>query len=74
MESVEKRDRIQTEGIVTSICKDKFLVEISEGVHILCSLSGRCRINGIRIILGDKVSIECSPYDLTKGRITFRHR
>lgn len=51
-----------------------FKVLIGEGHEILAHLSGKMRKNFIKVLAGDKVTVELSPYDLTKGRITYRHR
>ncbi len=51
-----------------------FKVQIAEGHEILAHLSGKMRKNFIKVLPGDKVTVELSPYDLTKGRITYRHR
>jgi translation initiation factor IF-1 len=50
-----------------------FKVELESGMVILTHISGKMRTHNIRILLGDKVTVEMSPYDLTKGRITYRH-
>ena len=65
-----KKDNINVEGIVKeSLSNANFRVELENGIEILCHLSGKMRMNYIRIIPGDKVGVEMSPYDLTKGRI-----
>ena len=65
---------IELEGIVTeSLPNTTFHVDIGNGHIILAHISGKLRMNFIRILPGDKVTLEMSPYDLTKGRITFRH-
>ena len=51
-----------------------FKVQIGDGHEILAHLSGKMRKNFIKVLAGDKVTVELSPYDLTKGRITFRHK
>ena len=51
-----------------------FRVQIAEGHEILAHLSGKMRKNFIKVLPGDKVTVELSPYDLSKGRITYRHR
>ena len=51
-----------------------FQVELANGAVILAHVSGKIRMNYIRILPGDKVTVEISPYDLTRGRITFRHK
>ena len=51
-----------------------FRVELDNGLNILCHISGKMRMNYIKILPGDKVKVEMSPYDLTKGRISFRYK
>lgn len=51
-----------------------FRVELENGHEIICHVSGKIRMNYIRILPGDKVTVEMSPYDLTKGRITYRYK
>ena len=66
---------IPVEGTVTvSLPNATFKVHIGEGHEILAHLSGKMRKNFIKVLPGDKVTVELSPYDLTKGRITYRHR
>jgi translation initiation factor IF-1 len=68
-----KDDVIEVEGIISEALPNAtFKVELSNGHKILAHVSGRLRMNYIRILPGDKVTIEMSPYDLTKGRITWR--
>lgn len=70
-----KKGIIEQEGIVLEALPNAmFKVELENGHEILCHISGKMRTNYIRILVGDKVSVEMSPYDLTKGRITFRHK
>ncbi len=65
----------EKEGIVReSLPNTLFRVELEDGTMVLCHLSGKMRINFIKILPGDKVRIEMTPYDLTKGRITYRVR
>jgi len=69
----DKDDVIEVEGVITEALPNAtFRVELSNGHKILAHVSGRLRMNYIRILPGDKVTIEMSPYDLTKGRITWR--
>jgi len=69
----EKDDVIEVEGIISEALPNAtFRVELSNGHKILAHVSGRLRMNYIRILPGDKVTVEMSPYDLTKGRITWR--
>ena len=63
----------EIEGVVTeSLPNTLFRVKLPDGRMILCHLSGKMRINFIKILPGDKVKLEMTPYDLTKGRITYR--
>ena len=68
-----KDDVIEVDGVILEALPNAmFNVELSNGHKILAHVSGRLRMNFIRILPGDKVTIEMSPYDLTKGRITWR--
>ncbi|MCL2053480.1 MAG: translation initiation factor IF-1 [Oscillospiraceae bacterium] len=68
-----KEDVIEIEGIVKEALPNAtFQVELANGHKILTHVSGKLRMNYIRIVPGDKVTVEMSPYDLTKGRITWR--
>ena len=68
-----KKDVIETEGIVVEAQPNAmFVVELETGHKVLAHVSGKIRTNYIRIIPGDKVKVELSPYDLTRGRITWR--
>ena len=70
---MSKQDVIEVEGIVKEALPNAtFKVEIPGGHIILAHISGKLRMNFIRILPGDKVTVEMSPYDLTKGRITWR--
>jgi translation initiation factor IF-1 len=70
-----RKDVIEVEGkIVELLPNTMFRVELPNGHKILAHISGKMRLHFIRILPGDKVMVEMSPYDLTKGRITFRHR
>ena len=65
---------IEVEGVVVeSLPNTTFQVDIGNGHTILAHISGKLRMNFIRILPGDKVTVEMSPYDLNKGRVTFRH-
>ena len=69
-----KDDVIEYEGkVVEALPNANFTVELPNGHKITAYISGRLRDNNIRILLGDKVTVEMSPYDLTKGRITWRN-
>ena len=70
-----KDDVIEMEGTVTeTLPNTMFRVELENGHVIIAHISGRMRKHYIRILTGDKVRIEMTPYDLTKGRITYRYR
>lgn len=70
-----KKDAIQVEGtVVDSLPNATFKVELENKHQILAHISGKMRMHYIKILPGDKVTIELSPYDLTRGRITYRHR
>jgi len=70
-----KQDVIKVDGIITEILPNtSFKVKLENGHEILAHISGKMRMNFIRILQGDKVSVELSPYDLTKGRITYRYK
>ena len=72
---MSKSDVIEVEGVVTeSFPTAMFEVELPNGHKILAHVSGKMRMNYIRIYPGDKVTIELSPYDLTRGRITWRSK
>ena len=70
-----KSDMIEVEGVVVeSLPNTTFQVDIGNGHTILAHISGKLRMNFIRILPGDKVMVEMSPYDLTRGRITWRSK
>lgn len=70
---MSKEDVIEVEGTVTEALPNAtFKVELANGHLILAHVSGKLRMNYIRIVPGDKVTVEMSPYDLSKGRITWR--
>ncbi len=70
---MSKSDVIELEGVVIEALPNAtFQVELPNGHRILAHISGKLRMNFIRILPGDKVTVEMSPYDLTKGRITWR--
>ncbi len=69
-----KEELIEMSGVVQEVLPDsRFLVEMDNGHSIVAYTAGKMRKHHIRILAGDKVTLELSPYDLTKGRITFRH-
>ena len=70
-----KQEPIQLDGVVLeSLGNAMFRVELENGHKILAHISGKMRMHYIKILPGDKVQVEMSPYDLTKGRITYRHK
>ena len=72
---MSKEDVIEIEGIVVEkLPNAMFQVELDNGHQVLAHISGKLRKNFIRILPGDKVTMEMSPYDLTKGRITWRDK
>lgn len=62
----------QTGTIIENLSNSMFRVELENGVEIICHISGKIRINNIRLMVGDNVKVEMSPYDVTKGRIVTR--
>jgi len=70
-----KQDSIKVDGVILEILPNTtFKVKLENGHEILAHISGKMRMHYIRILQGDKVSVELSPYDLTKGRITYRYK
>ncbi|MCL6466115.1 MAG: translation initiation factor IF-1 [candidate division WOR-3 bacterium] len=70
-----KKDVIQLEGVVTeSLPNATFRVQLDNGHLVLAHISGKMRMNWIRILPGDRVTVELSPYDLTRGRIVYRFK
>ncbi len=73
--SNKKEDIIEVEGtVIEALPNAMFQVELENGHRILAHISGKLRMNFIRILPGDKVTLELSPYDLTRGRITWRSK
>jgi len=73
--SMSKQDAIELEGTVTELLPNAtFRVTVPSGHEVLTTLAGNMRRNRIRVLAGDRVTVEVSPYDLTRGRITFRHK
>ncbi|MDE6284575.1 MAG: translation initiation factor IF-1 [Bacilli bacterium] len=71
----KKDDKIEVEGVVTEILKGSdYLIELENGHTVTAYVSGKMRIHNIRILPGDKVTVELSPYDLTRGIITWNKR
>jgi translation initiation factor IF-1 len=74
-ENMSKEDVIEMEGVVSeTLPNTMFRVELENGHIVTAHISGRMRKNYIRILTGDKVKVELTPYDLSKGRITFRSK
>ena len=72
---MSKKDVIEVEGVVMeSLPNAQFKVQLDTGQQILAHISGKIRKRYIRVLIGDKVKLELSPYDLTKGRIVYRKK
>ena len=72
---MSKNDVIEMKGTVTDALPNSiFKVTLDNGHQIIAHVSGKIRMNFIQILTGDKVTVEMSPYDLTRGRITYRHK
>ncbi len=72
---MSKQANIEVDGtIVEALSNAMFRVELENGHVVIAHISGKMRMNYIKILPGDKVKMEMSPYDLTKGRITFRYK
>jgi translation initiation factor IF-1 len=72
---MSKEDVIQVEGtVIEPLPNAMFRVELDNGHRVLAHISGKMRKHFIRILPGDKVAVELSPYDLSRGRITYRHK
>jgi translation initiation factor IF-1 len=70
-----KEEHIEMEGkVIETLPNTMFRVELDNGHVVIAHLSGKMRKNYIRILTGDRVKVEVTPYDLTKGRITYRYR
>ncbi len=71
---MSKEDLLEMQGVVMEVLPDsRFRVTLDNGHMLVAYSGGKMRKNHIRVLAGDKVSLELSPYDLSKGRITFRH-
>ena len=66
------KDVLEFEGFVEDFANGKFVVRVNEDYTVLCTLSGKIRMNAVKIILGDNVKISVSPYDTGMGRIIYR--
>jgi len=73
--AVNTREKIEVEGtVVEALPNTQFKVELENGHQVLAHLSGKMRKYYIRVLLGDRVKVELTPYDLTRGRIVYRYR
>ncbi|MGD2077201.1 MAG: translation initiation factor IF-1 [Chloroflexota bacterium] len=71
----KKEEKLEVEGVVVeALPNTQFMVELDNGHKVLAYLSGKMRRYYIRILLGDRVRVEMTPYDLSRGRITYRYR
>jgi translation initiation factor IF-1 len=72
---VAKQDLIKVDGVIDEVLPNtQFIVTLENGHKILAHISGKMRMNFIKILQGDKVTVEISPYDLSKGRIIYRYK
>ncbi|HVN47199.1 MAG TPA: translation initiation factor IF-1 [Bacteroidota bacterium] len=70
-----KQGPIKLDGVITDTLPNaSFRVKLDNGVEILAHISGKMRMHYIKILVGDRVTVEMSPYDLSKGRITYRYK
>jgi len=75
LKKMSKAGVLKQDGvIVEALSNAMFRVQLENGHEIICHISGKMRMHYIRILPGDKVGLEMSPYDLTRGRINFRHK
>ena len=73
--SMPKQDLIKVDGGIEEVLPNtQFIVKLDNGHKVLAHISGKMRMNFIKILAGDKVTVELSPYDLSKGRITYRFK
>jgi translation initiation factor IF-1 len=71
----QKEEAFVVSGTVTqALANTRFRVQLETGTEVLAHVAGKMRKNRIRVLAGDKVNVEMTPYDLTKGRITFRYK
>lgn len=72
---MKKNEAVTVDGVVVKVFPGaQFEVEIEGGMKVRAHVSGKIRMNFVKIMAGDKVTVELSPYDLTKGRVVFRHK
>ena len=75
MADKEKEEKLEVEGVVVeALPNTQFMVELDNGHVVLAHVSGKMRMHFIKILPGDKVTMELSPYDLNRGRITYRYK
>ena len=75
IQKMSKEDAIEFQGVVSELLPNAmFKVKLDNDHEVIAHTSGKMRKNRIRVLLGDKVTVEMTPYDLTKGRITFRYK
>jgi translation initiation factor IF-1 len=74
MSDNEKRMRLELDGTVVEANKGQFQVKVNDNLTVLATLSGKIRVNSVKILVGDKVRVEVSEYDTTRGRIVYRHK
>lgn len=68
------RERLELDGEVIEANKGQFKVRVSDTLTVLATLSGKIRTNSVRILVGDKVTVEVGQYDTSRGRIVYRHK
>ncbi|GDX66501.1 MAG: translation initiation factor IF-1 [Ignavibacteria bacterium] len=72
---MSKQDLIRIDGVIDeTLPNTQFIVKLENNHKVLCHISGKMRMNFIKILQGDKVTVELSPYDLAKGRIVYRYK
>ena len=72
---MSKQDAIEVDGLITdALSNAMFRVQLENGPLIIATISGKMRMHYIKILAGDRVKVEMSPYDLTRGRISFRYK
>jgi translation initiation factor IF-1 len=71
---MDNRERLEFDGEVIDANKGKFKVKVNDSLIVLCTLSGKIRMNSVKILVGDRVRVEVSEYDTTQGRIVYRNK
>jgi translation initiation factor IF-1 len=74
MNNTTERARLEFDGTVIDANKGKFKVAVNDNLTVLCTLSGKIRMNSVKILVGDQVKVEVSEYDTTQGRIIYRYK